>query len=274
MPSSGMPRKEPRLCTACQRDGRVEPPSQAGELAGGSSRAAQGLLVRAHRSFSGLIVQQPVPTAVGTFLISSLNERDIGFPAHSRQLGVEKSAGWAALDIVAVRNGCMGNSKSKHLPQTFCGLCTSVCVSPHNQCASMRAFGSVPESGWSNALLLQQRWQKSWPHWRQWWRRHMRLNSLPHRMQLGAASSGSQSARPRVLGGSGGPVYTYAPGGMSSRPLGGAGRPAGCGEPDCSSGAGAAACSTGAGAAGLGGSGMMLGPVFMIDMLAVPKKTS
>mmetsp|Transcript_2727 Transcript_2727/g.7533 ORF Transcript_2727/g.7533 Transcript_2727/m.7533 type:complete len:210 (-) Transcript_2727:642-1271(-) len=118
MPSSGIPRKESRLCTA--------------------------------------------------FLISSLKERLIGLPAHSWIEGAEKSGACTALAFVAVRYGCMGRSRSKHLPHTFCGFSWSVSCSPKNQCAWMRSLVCVPDSGCRSALLLQQRWQKIWPHCRQW----------------------------------------------------------------------------------------------------------
>ena len=132
----------------------------------------------------------------------------MGLPAHSLIEGSEKSGCCTAFERVAVRYGCIGRRRSKHLPHTFCGLSGSVSSLPQNQCAAVRWLHSVPLSGWSSALELQHRMQKICPHWRQWWRRVVRLNSVPQRMQLGAASSGSHSALPSVFGGSGGPVYT------------------------------------------------------------------
>ena len=132
----------------------------------------------------------------------------MGLPAHSLIEGSEKSGCCTAFERVAVRYGCIGRRRSKHLPHTFCGLSGSVSSLPQNQCAATRCSRSVPDSGWSSALELQHRMQKICPHWRQWWRRVVRLNSVPQRMQLGAASSGSHSALPSVFGGSGGPVYT------------------------------------------------------------------
>jgi hypothetical protein len=142
------------------------------------------------------------------FLISSLNDLDTGLPAHSDMEASEKSGCSIAFELVAVRYGCIGSRRSKHLPHTFCGLRSSVSPAPHTGCAETRSSGAVPEPGCSSALELQQRWQKSCPHCRQWCLRVKAVNSSPHRMQLLEASSGSHSAVPRALLGRAGPRCT------------------------------------------------------------------
>ena len=85
------------------------------------------------------------------FLISSLNDLDNGLPAHSDMEASEKSGCSIAFELVAVRYGCIGNSRSKHLEQTRCGLSGSVLsskpVRDQNQCALCRSERSVPLSG-------------------------------------------------------------------------------------------------------------------------------